>query len=119
MIASPNSVIEILTIDLKPGARDEFHITYVSEALPLLKKWNFEVLAHGPSLHDQNSYYVVRQFESLDERQRSEDAFYSSDDWQKGPRSRVLALADHFAYAVIPAKTLNEISSTAARNLLT
>lgn len=106
-----HSVIEILTIDLKTGRRDQFHELYVSEALPLLKKWNFEVLAHGPSLHDQNSYYVVRQFESLEDRQRSEDAFYSSDDWQKGPRNRMLALADHFAYAVISATTLKEISS--------
>jgi hypothetical protein len=114
---APNSVIEILTIDLKPGRRDEFHQLYVSEALPLLKKWNFEVLAHGPSPHDENSYYVFRQFESLEERQRSEDAFYSSDDWQKGPRSRMLALADHFAYAVVSATTLIEISSAAVRNL--
>jgi hypothetical protein len=109
--SAPDSVIEILTIDLKPGRRDEFHRIYVSEALPLLKKWNFEVLAHGPSLHDQDSYYVVRLFESLEERQRSEDAFYSSDDWQKGPRSRMLALADHFAYAVVSATSLMEISS--------
>jgi hypothetical protein len=110
--SAPASVIEILTIDLKPGRRDEFHQLYVSEALPLLKRWNFQVLAHGPSLHDQNSYYVIRQFKSLEERQRSEDAYYSSDDWQKGPRSRILGLVDHFAYAVIPAKTLTEISST-------
>jgi hypothetical protein len=111
---APNSVVEILTIDLKPGRRDEFHQLYVTEALPLLKKWNFEVLAHGPSRHDQTSYYVFRQFESLEHRQRSEDAFYSSDDWQKGPRSRMLALADHFAYAVIPAAALKEIGSAAA-----
>ncbi|HEX6564229.1 MAG TPA: NIPSNAP family protein [Chthoniobacterales bacterium] len=109
--AAPNSVIEILTIDLKPGRRDEFHQLYVSEALPLLKRWNFQVVAHGPSLHDQNSYYVIRQFKSLEERQRSEDAYYSSDDWQKGPRSRILGLADHFAYAVISAKTLTAICS--------
>jgi hypothetical protein len=108
--SAPASVIEILTIDLKPGRRDEFHQLYVSEALPLLKRWNFQVLAHGPSLHDQNSYYVIRQFKSLEERQRSEDAYYSSDDWQKGPRSRILALADHFAYTVISSTTLTEIS---------
>ena len=112
---APNNVIEILTIDLKPGRRDEFHQLYVSEALPLLKKWNFEVLAHGPSPHDQNSYYVFRQFESLEERQRSEDAFYSSDDWQKGPRSRMLALADHFAYAVVSATTLIGITAPPLR----
>jgi NIPSNAP len=107
-----NSIIEILTIDLKPGRRDEFHKLYVSEALPLLKKWNFEVLAYGPSLHDVNSYYVIRRFKSLEDRQKSEDAYYSSDDWQKGPRSTILALVDDFAYAVLSAKTLKEITGT-------
>ena len=107
-----NSIIEILTIDLKPGRRDEFHKLYVSEALPLLKKWNFEVLACGPSLHDVNSYYVIRRFKSLEDRQKSEDAYYSSDDWQEGPRSTILALVDDFAYAVLSAKTLKEITGT-------
>jgi hypothetical protein len=60
---------------------------------------------------DQNSYYVIRQFQSLEERQRSEDAYYTSDDWQEGPRSRILGLLDHFAYAVISDKTLTAISS--------
>jgi hypothetical protein len=107
-----NSIIEILTIDLKPGHRDEFHKLYVGEALPLLKKWNFEVLAYGPSLHDVNSYYVIRRFKSLQDRERSEDAYYSSDEWQKGPRSAILALVDDFAYAVVSAKTLKKITST-------
>ena len=107
-----NSIIEILTIDLKQGRRDEFHKLYVSEALPLLKNWNFEVLAYGPSLHDVNSYYVVRRFKSLEERQKSEDAYYGSDDWQKGPRNAILALVDHFAYAVISDKTLTKITGT-------
>jgi hypothetical protein len=106
-----NSVVEILTIDSKPGRRDEFHKLYVTDALPLLKKWDFEVLAYGPSLHDLNSYYVIRRFKSLEERQKSEDAYYGSDDWQKGPRSAILALVEHFAYSVVSAKTLKEITS--------
>jgi hypothetical protein len=105
-----DSIIEILTIDLEPGRRDEFHQLYVSEALPLLKKWNFEVLAYGPSLDDVNSFYVIRRFKSLEDRRKSEDAYYSSDDWRKGPRNAILALVDHFAYAVISAKTLKRIT---------
>jgi hypothetical protein len=30
------------------------------QALPLLKKWKFNVVAHGPSQHDENSYFVIR-----------------------------------------------------------
>ena len=38
-------LIEIRSINLKPGRRDEFHRLYIEEALPLLKRWNFDVMA--------------------------------------------------------------------------
>ena len=101
-----DAVIEILTLSLKSGTRDKFHQLYVTEALPLLKKWKFRVVAHGPSHHDENSYYIIRSFKSLEDRQESEDAYYSSDDWRKGPRTAILALIEHEAYIVIPAETL-------------
>ena len=103
-------VLEILTLDIRQGKRDEFHQLYVTEALPLLLKWRFKVLAHGPSLHDESSYYVVRLFKSLEDRQASEDAYYSSEDWKKGPRDAILNLVEHFAYAVVSSATWNEVS---------
>ena len=107
-IKSSEGVIEILTLSLKPGTRDRFHHLYVTEALPLLKKWKFQVVAHGPSLHDENSYYVIRYFKSVEDRQISEDAYYNSDDWRIGPRTDILKLIEHEAYTVIHAETLKE-----------
>ena len=68
-------MIEILTLNLKPGIRDKFHQLYLAESLPLQKKWKIEVVAYGPSRHDENSYYVIRSFKSLEDRQKTEDAF--------------------------------------------
>ena len=98
-------MIEILTLNLKPGTRDEFHQLYIAQSLPLQKKWEIEVVAHGPSLHDENSYYVIRSFKSLEDRQKMEDAFYSSDDWRKGPRTAILALIENLATIVISPET--------------
>jgi hypothetical protein len=109
--ATAGKVVEILTIEVKPGKRDQFHKIYESQALPLLRKWKFDVVAYGPSLHDDNSYYVIRSFASLDDRQKSEDAYYSSADWRNGPREAILAIVDHFAYTVLPAETLKEITN--------
>jgi hypothetical protein len=109
--SASDKVIEILTIDVKPGKRDEFHKLYESAALPLLKKWRFEVIAYGPSLHDANSYYVVCLFKSLKNRQESEDAYYSSDDWKNGPRTAILGLVEHFAYTVISAEKLKSLAT--------
>ena len=104
----PDSVIEILTVLLKPGTRDSFHQLYLTSSLPLQGKWEINVLAHGPSLHDENTYYVFRCFNSLEERQKKEDDFYGSDDWKEGPRSAILALIDHITTAVIPVSVFNE-----------
>lgn len=89
-------LIEIRSLSLQAGRREEFHRLYVEHSLPLLKRWNFDLIAHGPSLHDENSYYVIRRFDSLSQREEMEDAFYSSDDWRLGPREEILALIDSY-----------------------
>jgi NIPSNAP len=106
-----HKIVEILTLDVKPGRRGEFHKVYENQSLPLLKKWKIDVIAYGPSLHDANSYYIIRSFRSLKERQKLEGAFYRSNDWKNGPKDTILSLVDHFAYIVLPAGRLQEIAS--------
>jgi hypothetical protein len=50
-----NHLIEIRSFNLKPGTREEFHRLYIEEALPRLQHWNFDVVAHGSSLYDENA----------------------------------------------------------------
>lgn len=101
-------MIEILILNLRPGTRDEFHQLYIKESLPLQQKWNINVVAHGASLHDDNSYYVIRSFKGLDEREKQIDAFYNSDDWQKGPRSAILANIESMSTAIVANEELQE-----------
>jgi len=98
-------MIEILTLNLRPGTREKFRQLYSAESLPLQKKWNIDVIAHGPSLLDENSYYVIRSFESPEDRKKKQDAFSNSDDWQKGPRTAVLGMIDNIAAIAVPAET--------------
>jgi hypothetical protein len=93
---SVNHFIEIRSIILKPGRRDEFQRLYIEVALPLLRRWNFDVMAHGPSLHDEDSYYVIRRYDSLAQREEMEDTYYASDDWRLGPREAILALMENY-----------------------
>ena len=73
-----NRIIEIRTLNLKPGRREESKWLYIEQALPLLKHCNFDVLVHGLALHDENTYYVIRRFDSLDWRGQMEDAYCAS-----------------------------------------
>ena len=67
----------------------------------MLKRWNVDVVAYGPSLHDEDSYYLMRRFDSLAHREESEDAFYNSDEWRKGPREAIVSLIENYTEVVI------------------
>jgi hypothetical protein len=86
--------VEIRSYNLKPGTRDEFHRLFLGEAFPMLQRWKVDVVAYGPSLHDQDSYYLMRRFDSLAQREESENAFYGSDEWKQGPREAIIALIE-------------------------
>ena len=96
-----NHFVEFRSLNLKTGTREQFHRLYIQEALPLLQRWNIDVVAHGPSLHDENTYYVIRRFDTLTHREQSEDAFYGSDDWIKGPREAMVALIENYTDIVL------------------
>lgn len=95
------SVVEIRSYNLVAGARPEFHRLVVQESMPLLRQWNVDVVGYGPSQHDDTSYYLVRAFESLEQRESSEAAFYESPEWTQGPREAILALIESYSTVVV------------------
>lgn len=96
-----NHFLEIRSYILKQGTRAEFHRLFMEEAMPLLARWKVDVVGYGPSLHDENSYYLMRRYDSLAQREESEDAFYSSDEWRQGPREAILALIENYTEIVL------------------
>ncbi|MFI5171966.1 MAG: hypothetical protein ACHQFW_06220 [Chitinophagales bacterium] len=105
------SIVEIMILTIKQDDRDKFHQLYLTLSAPLQKKWSINVVAHGPSIHDKNIYYVVRSFDSLEQRGKLLDDFYASDDWQKGPRTSILSLIKNISTSVISEEVFKEISS--------
>ena len=76
-------LVEIRSYNLAPGRRADFHRLVVEKSMPLLRKWKVDVVAFGPSPQDEDSYYLIRAYSSLDDRKASQDAFYGSADWQE------------------------------------
>jgi NIPSNAP protein len=93
--------LEIRSYTLKPRTRDTLQAMMQTQALPMLKHWKVDVVACGPSPHDEDSYYLMRSYASLEDRQQSQDAFYGSDEWRQGPREPILALIDTYTSVVI------------------
>lgn len=113
------TVVEIRSYNLKPGTRAKFQELFEREALPMLKRWNVDVVAYGPSPHDEDSWFLMRGFAGVAQRQKDEDAFYGSDEWIKGPRAAILAGIDSYATIVIPvdAVTLAGLRKIGGRGL--
>ena len=93
--------VEIRSYNLKTGTREEFHRLFVERALPMLKRWNVDVVRYGASLHDEDSYYLMRAYASLEDREQSQDVFYGSDEWKLGPREPLLAMIENYTSIVI------------------
>jgi ketosteroid isomerase-like protein len=95
------AVVEIRTYNLKPGVRERFHALFVRDVLPLLARWKVDVVAYGPSLHDQDTWTLMRGFPGVRERASAEDAFYASAEWRDGPRAAVLADIESYTTLVV------------------
>ena len=67
----------------------------------MLQRWQMDVVAFGPSLHDQDSYFLMRRFDSLAQREESENAFYGSDEWRQGPREAIITLIENYTEVVL------------------
>lgn len=93
--------VEIRSYSLKPSTRDEFHRLFLEKALPMLQRWKVDVVTYGPSLHDSDSYFLMRRYDSLAQREESENAFYGSDEWRQGPREAILALIESYTEIVL------------------
>ncbi len=111
------TVLEIRTYNLKPGTREEFHRVFVTRVMPLLEKCNVDIVAYGPSIHDEHSWFLMRSYPTLEELRRSEDAFYGSVDWRQGPRDAILAAIETYATVVMPvhAATLRGLRNAPGR----
>jgi hypothetical protein len=94
-------LLEIRSYELKPDTRDEYDRLFREEAAPLLRQFEIDVVAVGPSRGDPNGYYLMRAFDDLDDRAASEEAFYSSSAWRQGPRQAVLDCIITYADALL------------------
>lgn len=94
-------ILELRTYRLKPGMRDAFHRLLIDETLPLVRASGIRVVRNEPSLHDADSYILVRAFDSLERRIEQEEAFYGSELWLKNYDAKVMAMIDSYTTAVI------------------
>ena len=103
-------IIEIRNYLLKKNKRDEFHNLVENGSIPMLNRWNVKVLAYGKSLHDDNSYFLIRKYDSLKQREESQNAFYNSEEWIANYDKAIMELIENYTTSVMEIDKLEQIS---------
>lgn len=83
-------LIEIRTYRLLPGTIDAFHHAVHTLAVPMLKANGMDVVAYGRSDHEEETYFLIRSYESREALNNEQAAFYGSNEWRLGPRGELV-----------------------------
>lgn len=94
-------IVELRSYNLKPDTGAEFHRLVTELSVPMLRLWQIDLVAYGPSRHDTDSYFLIRAFDSLEDRERSEEAYYGSEEWRLGPRDAIVACIESYTSVVL------------------
>ncbi|MFG6462727.1 NIPSNAP family protein [Roseateles sp. DXS20W] len=88
-------LIEVRTYRLRPGCAERF-VTAVRAALPLVRASGMDVVAFGRSDHEEESFFLIRAFDSREQLVARQDAFYGSAVWREGPRQALVDCLDTY-----------------------
>ncbi|MBV1775164.1 NIPSNAP family protein [Burkholderiaceae bacterium DAT-1] len=101
-----DGMIEIRTYQLKPGCGARFHYLVTTQSVPLLRAAGEVVLAANPSLHSDDRYILIRAYRDLAHREQSQNNFYASTAWRRGPREAIIACIENSIDVVLAGSQL-------------
>jgi hypothetical protein len=96
------AVLDLRTYALVPCGRDEFDRIFREGALPMLRRHGIRVVGYGPSLADDDHYYLARAFPSAARRREQLDGFYGSEEWMRNYDPVVMPLIEAYHTVVVP-----------------
>lgn len=93
-------LIEIRSYKLKAGEAAAFHHAVVNDVMPMLGQ-AMDVVAHGPSAHEVDTYFMIRAFADLADLEAQQNAFYGADAWRHGPREAIVSRIETYLNTVL------------------
>ena len=98
-----NRVLELRIVRLRHGRRNEFAVRFHDQLLPILRSHGMEIIHYGPSLHDEDSFFLIRAWPSVAERQETLDTMYGGVDWLMNQEQVFLDMIDSMDTCVLNA----------------
>jgi len=94
-------LLAIRLFTLKPGARTEFDRISREGTIPLMRQLGITVVSHGPSLNNDNGYFLLRAFPSEQERVERSQSLYATAEWLEKYDGPVTSMIDDYETAVL------------------
>jgi len=102
-------LLEIRLFTVRPDTRDEFDRISREGTIPLMRSLGIKVLAHGPTLNNENGYFLLRAFSSEAQRIEQSQSLYVTKEWLDKYDGPVSGMIEDYDTAVLPA-TLDTIA---------
>jgi hypothetical protein len=96
-------LLEMRLFKVRPGTREMFHKISREGTVPLMRRCGITVLAHGPSLNDDDGYFLLRAFPSEEQRIELSQAVYRTAEWERNYEEPVMGMIDEYHTTVLPA----------------
>ena len=96
-----NWLLEMRLFTLKPGTRAEFDRISRDGTIPMMRRYGINVVAFGPSLNNEDGYFLLRAFPSEPERVRQSQAIYATDEWEQNYDQPVTSMIADYQTAVM------------------
>jgi hypothetical protein len=98
--AESEMLLDVRIYRLHAGKRNDFDSLVRNQTIPLARRFGHQVVDFGPSAHDDDTYYLIRVFDSGADRQQSLASLYESEEWLRDYDDKVMALIDSYQTAV-------------------
>jgi heme-degrading monooxygenase HmoA len=79
-------IVEVRSYRIKPGRREEFIKFFETRAVPAQRTHGIKIIGPFLDVENPNKLVFLRSFPTLEERDRTKEAFYGSELWKNGVR---------------------------------
>ena len=89
-------IVEVRSYRVTPGKRDEFLRTFETRSIPALQAHGMKIVGPMVDVENPNKFVFLRNFPSLEERERMRDAFYGGELWKNELEGLAMPLLESY-----------------------
>lgn len=95
--------VELRIYKIHHGRRSQFEYSMRTVVLPMFRRQGINIVHHGPSAHDKDSYFLIRAYPSIADRKQKLNAVFGDEEWLMHHESYIMDMINIISTAMFPA----------------